>query len=236
MEFKQLIIEGKYDSMTRKVAKDVMKQVRATKKMYDMGLQKKDMKPDEYHVIDMGNYTGIVDFEFYLNIKRTDLVKSTKFGIQAFASTDKTEAAIELYLDIWPDSEPKIYNKLLSHIIDAIRHELEHLTQSGMNKLPGKPRKTGSKIRDKIDSGELPTFKYFTLKDEIPAMVRGMHKQAKHEKKPLDSVLLRYLNYQKSTGVINDIEIKKIMKIWLEYAFKKLPKAKYSKDVEKWLK
>lgn len=239
MLFKEFIIEGKYDSLTRRAVKDIMKQVKASKRTYDSDLKAKNTKTDKYHTVDMGNYIGALDFDLILNIKRSALEKNIGFALEASARTETYRygdgvADIDIYLNINPESEPKIYNKIVSHLIDTMRHEIEHLTQSGLNKKKGKPRKS-IKIRNKINSGELPTYRYFILKDEIPAMVRGMHKQSKHEKKPLDFILTRYLDYQKKQGLISSKEINKIMKIWMKYAKKELPNAKYSNKAEKWL-
>ena len=84
-------------------------------------------------------------------------------------------------------------------------------------------------MRNKVNTIPSETWKYFTLKDEIPAMVHGLYRMAKTEKEFLDTVMIRYLNYFKSEGILDDEKIGKIMTKWKKFAKENLPEAKFSK-------
>jgi hypothetical protein len=49
-----------------------------------------------------------------------------------------TDPYIEIRFEIDPADVPSIYSKVAMHLRDTIRHEIEHITQTGWNLLPGK--------------------------------------------------------------------------------------------------
>jgi len=136
---------------------------------------------------------------------------------------------IDVLIHLNPDYEPQSYVKLNSKLQDAVRHELEHLFQGpdNMSFKEKKAQPTNFSYRQKIQKPGT-THRYFTLKDEIPAMVNGMYRQAKTEKRPLDDIFKEYIGYYLQSGEITQKQYDKILSIWIDYAKKNLPKAQFS--------
>ena len=102
------------------------------------------------------------------------------------------------------------WQKVSFDIKDVVRHELEHLTQDGLNlkgtvdiddpraqndpKLtrPGKYMQDDQFIRDMIDMDLLPKADYFRLEKEIDAMLQGLYFKAKKSKTPFKDVVNDY--------------------------------------------
>jgi hypothetical protein len=58
-------------------------------------------------------------------------------------------------------------------------------------------------------------------------MVRGMYKQAKVERKPLDEIFNNYLAYFLEENIINQSQMEEILNVWTDYAKKHLPAAQF---------
>ena len=92
---------------------------------------------------------------------------------------------------------------------NSIRHELEHLTQSGLNTLPGKY------LPDDQTARSLASRKdYLLLEKEVPAMLKGLHFQATKERIPFEQILNDYLN---DTYLLKK-EIEEVKSIWIQKA------------------
>ena len=94
-----------------------------------------------------------------------------------------------------------------------MRHEIEHLTQAGVNLISSKKRNSDQARRDKIKAGELPTSKYATLKSEIEPMLQGMYFSAKKQRRPFRDVVEDWFD---SRGFTNPERVE-ILKTWKPY-------------------
>lgn len=121
------------------------------------------------------------------------------------------------------------YNKLNAHLNEIVRHEIEHLTQVGVNKAGKKPHTSESR-RDKVSERMKPAYSYFSLPDEVPALVHGMHRQAKIEKRPITDIFTEYLKQYIAEDQINERQAKLLFNKWYNYSIKNLPKAKYAES------
>ena len=92
---------------------------------------------------------------------------------------------------------------------NSIRHELEHLTQSGLNTLSGKYLPDDQKARSLASRKD-----YLLLEKEVPAMLKGLHFQATKERIPFEQILNDYLN---DTYLLKR-EIKEVKLIWIQKA------------------
>jgi hypothetical protein len=107
-------------------------------------------------------------------------------------------------------------------IKDVVRHELEHLTQDGLNvkggvvsddpKLarPSKQMADDQLFRDMIDMDLLPKADYFKLEKEIDAMLQGLYLKAKKSRRPYREVIDDYL----STQPITAEDKEEILNLW----------------------
>ena len=74
-------------------------------------------------------------------------------------------------------------------IRNSIRHEIEHLTQSGLNTLPGKYLPD-----DQTQRTQATRKDYLLLDKEIPAMLKGLYFQATKQRIPFNQLLDEYLD------------------------------------------
>lgn len=105
-----------------------------------------------------------------------------------------TDPYIEIRFELDPADVPNIYSDIAMDLRDVIRHEIEHITQTGWNLKSGKYIPSDQDIRRKIESSELPAREYFLLPMEIPAMIQGMYFKAKKSKQPFADIVNNYLD------------------------------------------
>ena len=218
--YTEFINEGRYDRLTSKGVRACWPLIKASK-----------VAGDAEYTFDLGEIEdkGIY-FDLILEIKRENISFPQGFVLDAGAYTTKGNNTIEIIINIDPSKEPQVYSILNAKLQDGFRHEIEHLTQSGVNKVPGKPTATRAKTRNKINIDNNNVYKYFLLRDEIPAMAQGMYKQAKSQKRPLDDIFNEYLDYFVDEDVITSSERDKILKVWIGFAKKNLPAAQYANE------
>ena len=94
-------------------------------------------------------------------------------------------------------------------IRNSIRHEIEHLTQSGLNTLPGKYLPD-----DQTQRTQATRKDYLLLDKEIPAMLKGLYFQATKQRIPFNQLLDEYLD---ETYLLKR-EIDQVKTIWINKA------------------
>lgn len=124
---------------------------------------------------------------------------------------------IAIQINYNPDSFPTAYNELIPEIKDAVRHELEHVSQY---RNPNKEIKPGG-----VNQDDLPLYDYLTLDYEIPAFVQGLYKKAKTKKITLTKAIDDFLD-ERAEELSSDEEVK-IKKIYTDWAKKNLPSAQF---------
>lgn len=161
-----------------------------------------------------------VPLEFYVELRiqwiaGLNIERYTVQEVNADAFNEDKRYGDEVPLiAIYITADPKDYPNLLSQVAmllrDSIRHELEHLTQSGFNTIASKYLKSDQTKRNKIDTGKLPPREYYLLPKEIPAMIQGMYSYAKKTRTPLKQVIAQNLDRPDLT----DSDREKILAIW----------------------
>ena len=94
-------------------------------------------------------------------------------------------------------------------IRNSIRHEIEHLTQSGLNTLPGKYLPD-----DQTQRTQATRKDYLLLDKEIPAMLKGLYFQATKQRIPFNQLLDEYLD---ETYLLKR-EIDEVKVVWINKA------------------
>ena len=94
-------------------------------------------------------------------------------------------------------------------IRNSIRHEIEHLTQSGLNSLPGKYLPDDQTQRTQATQKD-----YLLLDKEIPAMLKGLYFQATKQRVPFNQLLDEYLD----ETYLLEREIDQVKTIWINKA------------------
>ncbi len=209
----KLLSEGRYDKVSGEIVDLIWGFIRDSKN--------NDDGPDEVSGYKYDFTSKEIDVLLTVYIKREEGI-SYQLSVDAGQSGDEIDFLIHLN----PAYEPQSYVKLNSKLQDAVRHEIEHILQ-GPNNISFKEKKaqpTSMAHREKIQTPG-NTHKYFTLRDEIPAMVNGMYRQAKTEKRSLVDIFKEYIGYYLEQGEITQKQYDKILNVWINYAKKNLPKA-----------
>ena len=206
-----VIEEGIYDSITRKIQKDIF-----NKWKEDFENKKKISKFEETYTFE-DNKGRTLDFDLKAEIKFKQ-TPERQYIVDGGADPgdEDIEGYIELKFQIDPRNLPHFFNKLYFDIGDVIRHEIEHLTQSGYNERSGKSLNKKDEelewvMRDLINKYKtLPQSEYYKLNSEIPAMLNGLYYKAKKAKIPFKEIVDDYLEL---VGVTEE-EKKDILGVW----------------------
>ena len=217
ISLKHLIIEGRYDSIVTALSREMLNTIKSsyastktedgkfagTKIYFRKGEQAPVIHGDDFDHIyfhEVENEQIPLEFKIALRVQWVEGLDDYRKGGDAYndQTDDPADATsdpyIEIRFEIDPEDVPNIYSKVAMDLRDTIRHELEHITQTGWNLLPGKYLPNDQKRRKKIETGELPAREYFLLPMEIPAMIQGMYFQAKKSKQPFSSIVNNYLD------------------------------------------
>lgn len=114
---------------------------------------------------------------------------------------------------------PEYFSELYFHLVDIVRHELEHITQGGEsigNYQPGKPSDDDSIERKLIQQGLLPQSTYLILPKEIDANLEGLRLESQVRGEKMINTLNRYLDTQN----LSQPERTHIVDLWRDRAKK----------------
>ena len=224
-----IIAEGRYDSLTNKLSKLAFA---AFKDIHDRGDKKGTFSfivgpKSEYEEEQPDIQSDEFEFDFNGIVVITKDLYVVDGGANAGFDNegDEIQPVIELKFKIPKNPD---WQKVSFDIKDVVRHELEHLTQDGLNlkgyvdiddpraqndpKLTrlGKYMEDDQFFRDQIDMGLLPKANYFRLQKEIDAMLQGMYFKAKKSRQPFADVLNNYLDMQS----ISEEDKENILNLW----------------------
>ena len=139
-------------------------------------------------------------------------------GGDAYNDTRRTgspdEPLIEIRFKLDPAKYPQVLSAVAMDLRDTIRHEIEHITQSGWNVIDSKYIPSDQTLRKKIESGKLPPARYFTLPKEIDAMIQGLYLRAKKTRTPFNQVVDNYLNIWIDNNSITEKDKQNILNVW----------------------
>jgi hypothetical protein len=114
---------------------------------------------------------------------------------------------------------PEYFTELYFHLVDVVRHEIEHITQGGEsigNYIPGKPSDDDSMERELIHQGFLPQSTYLVLPKEIDANLEGLRLESQVRGEKMINTLNRYLDTQN----LSQPERTQVVKLWKKRAKK----------------
>jgi len=194
-----IINEGRYDSISRQLASYTLK----------------GWKDDFEH----NEPTGRVEFAVgpdgdleYEDLKFSYKGVAVFAGIQTYSyngSARLTSGEIKITYSIPKSMLPQGWEKIYMDLISVIRHEIEHLTQGGINVKPGKEildlplRRLVIKYPD--------TLRYILLPSEKDANVQGLYLKAKKARRPYAEVVDEYIRDLLKITNKNDVDILKGM-------------------------
>jgi hypothetical protein len=215
ISLKPLILEGRYDALVTQLARRLLQVVKdsyaavsdpqgefAGEKIYFTAQETVPNIDDDNsfkHIYfeEVENKTIPLDFYLQLKVQWIENFDDFRKGGDAYNETTRNGEEvplIELRLELDPDEYPKILSQVAMEMRDTLRHEIEHLTQSGWNTKNNKFMPSDLATRQKIQSGKLPAFRYFTLPKEVDANIQGLYYQAKKQRTPFKTVANNYLD------------------------------------------
>jgi len=191
--------EGRYDSISRQLAKLTLNY---WKEEFAKG--KKEIKyidritPEEYPT----------DLEFVYNGAAIFTPSGGNFSKQGYAMPRENTPRVGVDFFIPEDMVPQGWEEIYMDLITTIRHEIEHLTQSGSNVKQGKEMTSDYKLRNLIDNNK-DVVRYILLPKEVDANVQGLYLKAKKWRRSYGEVVDEWIrDFVKLTNK-NDINLVK---------------------------
>ena len=197
--------EGRYDKFVNEISKIVFE---TFKDIHDRGDKKGEFEfsvgPDDEDI-----FSDQFEFDLAGVVEITDDEYVVDGGANAGFDNKGEEITPLLSVKFKIPKNPN-WQEISFDIKDVVRHELEHLTQDGLNVVPGKQMGDDELLRQMIDMDLLPKADYFKLAKEIDAMLQGLYFKAKKSKQPFGDVINDYLD---KVG-LDDSEKESVLKIW----------------------
>ena len=238
ISLKHLFLEGRYDSLVTTLSNKLLGVIKDsysavsnsngkfgnTKIFYKQGETVPEIEDDEtqpnIYFEEVENATIPVEFYLQLKVQWIDGLDDLRYGGDAYNDSKRNSdepPLIEIRFQLDPTDYPRILSNIAMNLRDTLRHEIEHVTQSGWNTIDGKYISSDAALRNKIESGTLPPARYFTLPKEIPAMLQGLYFKAKKSKQPFKTVVDEYLSMWVENGTITPQERENILTTWRTY-------------------
>jgi hypothetical protein len=237
ISLKNIIVEGRYDSLVTRLSNILLRTIKdsysatqstdgtfAGKRIY---YSETDTVPpidsdDQAHIYFEEVEAPDIPLEFYINLKVQWISKFNdyRYGGDAYNDSAKDPAKadspplIEIRFELDPEEYPNILSEMAMDLRDVLRHEIEHITQSGWNVMQSKYLRSDMARRNKIQSGDIETYNYWLLQKEQPAMIQGLYSKAKKLKQPFALVVNSYLDIWVNNGTMSGTDKNTILKKW----------------------
>ena len=150
--------------------------------------------------------------EVELKFALSDQVKQGTFYVDGSADSDG--GSLEIMLAFNPADGTNMLQQIQPTLTDLIRHETEHLTQSGDQVKPDKWMRKDEARRKAIRQNPESWYKYFMLPKEVDANIQGLHTKSKYEKKDFQSTVDQYLDNLVKDEIITVGNKQKIYDLW----------------------
>jgi len=197
--------EGRYDTLSNQISRDIFSN------------WKEDFKEGDK----LSTYEDTYDFpprgiDVKAQIQFTPGLKQLKVdgGSDEARVNPKTKEKLPGYLEVTfeidPEMLPEFWEEISMNLKDVVRHEIEHITQSGDSKTKNEKFEDDSLIRALVKAKLIPQAEYFQLPKEVDANLQGMYFRAKKEKRPFGDIINTYLDAQDITPE----EKEKILDLW----------------------
>jgi len=215
-----LLNEGRYDKFVNQLSSIAFETIKdgfeSGRKVLDVTFT---IRPEED---EPDIESDMFEFDFRVVADYTEDKYKVDGGANEGVDDDGNDITPLLIVNFGIPKNPK-WSTVSMDLKDVVRHELEHLTQSGDNVVgvvrdpkrpelnrPGKQMADDKFIRDMIDADLLPKADYFKLEKEIDAMMQGLYFKAKKSRRPFKDVIDDYL----ATQPISKEEKEEILNLW----------------------
>ena len=142
-----------------------------------------------------------ITVEVNLKFAQSNEVKPGEYYIDGEASSEDGE--LDIILAFNPQDGTSLLQQIQPTLTDLIRHETEHLTQSGAQLQPTKWMRGDLAMRKRIRQNPETFYKYFMLPKEVDANIQGLYMKANYDKTDFQSTVDQYLDNLVDTGVIS---------------------------------
>jgi hypothetical protein len=191
----ELIVEEKYDSVTKKLVKDIL----LTLKHQREGefVLPEDISDEMVYTFPQFNS----EFTINLNLSTSEDVKDVDVDGEYY----KGEDTIDINITTNPNIDRQLLEKLYHELNDVVRHEIQHIIQyeSGYNFPKREPKKP---------------LKYYTQKHELEAQIAGFKRRAKKEKKPFETVVRDWFRNNSSKHNMTPNDVEKVINLILNFS------------------
>ena len=214
-ELKELLTEGKYDSLVTKLAG------------YTLNAWKGDFEDKQrkgYFEVEVGPGK---DFDYpHLDFTyKAQAVFDNNAKYRESGTAKPFVPEVEIKFVINSNKLPEMWEEISMDLRNIIRHEISHLMQAGPNVKKGKEMDDDSDSRRELKSGKKPWWKiwrrklgtpdYYKLEKEIDANLEGLYLKAKKSRQPLGKVIDDYLEFKLKLSPKDREDIKNL---WRERA------------------
>ena len=214
-QIKELLTEGKYDSLVTKLAG-------FTLNAWKGDFQDKQRKGYFEVKVGPGKEFDYPHLDFTYKAQAI-FDNNAKYKDSGVAKPFVPE--VELKFVINGTKLPEMWENISMDLRNIIRHEISHLMQAGPNVKAGKEMKSDQDKRKELESGKKPWWKiwrrklgtpdYYKLEKEIDANLEGLYLKAKKSRQPLGKVIDDYLEFKLKLSPKDREDIKNL---WRERA------------------
>ena len=116
-----------------------------------------------------------------------------------------------------PDWLPTYWSDVYFYLADTLRHEIEHITQDGIdigNYRKGKPNEPDEALRAMIKTGIIPKYNYLLLPKEVDANLQGLRFEAKKRREKTIDAVNRYLDTKEELGEVDSETRELVLTKW----------------------
>ena len=224
---KQILSEGRYDSFTRMISKDIVNSVKETEGDIEHTHQidlPYDINGEEEYTFNFKEKSLGLEVELFINRTEDEISignREVPYYINSYVSEDDN-LVMEMVID--ESYGRSYYEEMFYKINEDVRHEIEHYLQNIF-----KDRQ--QPLQDTADYNT--TLAHHMDPSEVEALVHGFYRRAKLEKRPLDVVMLEDIQKDIQDGNLTPEEGDTLLSVWVKYAVNKLPKAQYSNSFKR---
>lgn len=154
-----------------------------------------------------------LDFEL-----RTKIIYNNNIDYAFDLSAETHFDIVYMEVIVNPNMLDKYFNDFIADLKGTLRHEIEHVTQF---------EKEPKFIKMDKHASEMEGTEYLLAKNEIPAFVHDVYKQAKTRKTTWTKQAMHYLLRMQEPYNLSDKDLKKVLNVWKAYAKKYLPRARF---------
>ena len=152
-----------------------------------------------------------IPLRFYIGLQ-TKYSNDIHVTGDAYNPTEKFNEQIPyIEITVATNNNKEHRSEIAMKLRNALRHEIEHLTQSGLNTLQGKYLPD-----DQLERALSNSKEYLLLEKEVPAMLKGLHFRAVKERRLFLDVIEEYFQ----SSFLDESEIIEVKNKWQQVAKK----------------